>query len=387
MAKRFLLTFLILVVVSSFVLLFGCFGSKAVTIGVAVPLSGEDKDEGESIVNAVQLCVDEWNAQGGLFGKPIKIITKDDKENSETALMVASELCKEKVSAVIGHYTSACTIAGRDKYFENRILMITPSSTNPAITDGIYPTIFRVCGRDDAQGVTAAQYVYKAFPDAKVALLHDESRYGKDLSDRFLSEFSSLSKSESVLYKHFDRSIADFSQIAMEIKEKGATVVYFGGLFTQGAELLKAIRKEGSTATFVSGDGCYHPLFIEKATPQAAEGSLVTFAANPEGTPEGKAFVKKYKATFGKDPKPYSLYAYSATYVALKAMQKANTKESVAVSAVIHSETFDTPIGILKFDKKGDPESAPWSMWKVQNGAFVPAPNPEPAVAPQETMK
>ncbi|MCX7831167.1 MAG: branched-chain amino acid ABC transporter substrate-binding protein, partial [Acidobacteria bacterium] len=277
MVKKILIFGLFGLIIMFLFSLLGCFGSKTVTVAVVAPLSGDDQAEGESILNAVKLAVDEWNAKGGLFGKPIELISKDDKENPETAVMIANELSRKKVSAVIGHYTSACTLAARDKYVENRILMITPSSTNPAVTDGIYQTIFRVCGRDDEQGETAAQYVYKAWPEAKVALLYDESPYGKGLSERFLAEFSALSKKESVLFKHFDRSMMDFSAISKEVKEKEPTLVYFGGLFLQGAELLKALRKEGIQATFFSGDGCYNQAFIDKAGASIAEGAMVTF--------------------------------------------------------------------------------------------------------------
>lgn len=377
MVKKLFLAGIVCVIILILFSLVGCFGSKAVTIAVVAPLSGDDQAEGESILNAVKLCVDEWNAKGGLLGKPIEIISKDDKEKPEMALTIANELSRKKVSAVIGHYTSACTLAARDKYVENRILMITPSSTNPAVTDGIYQTIFRVCGRDDEQGNTAAQYVYKAWPEAKVALLYDESPYGKGLSERFLAEFSSLSKKESVLYKHFDRSLMDFSSIVKEIKEKEPTLIYFGGLFLQGAELLKEMRKEGVNATFFSGDGCFNPLFIEKAGISVAEGSFVTFTPNPEGTAEGKEFIKNYKAKFGVEPKPYSIFAYSATKVALKAMEIANSKDPVVVSKVIHSQSFETPLGYLRFDKKGDPEESTWAVWKVENGKFVPAHSPE----------
>ncbi len=377
MVKKILVSVFLILTIFLLTGFIGCFGSKKVTIAVVAPLSGDDQKEGESILNAVQLCVDEWNARGGLFGKPIELISKDDKENPEVAVAIANELSRKKVSAVIGHYTSACTLAARDKYVENRILMITPSSTNPAVTDGIYQTIFRVCGRDDDQGKTAAQYVFKAWPDAKVALLYDESPYGKGLSERFLSEFSALAKKESVLFKHFDRSLIDFTAIAKEVKEKDPSIVYFGGLFLQGSELLKALRKEGVTATFFSGDGCYNQQFIEKAGKEIAEGSFITFTPNPEGTSEGKTFAKNYKAKFGVDPKPYSIFAYSAAMIALKAMESAQSKDPVVVSKLMHSQTFETPLGSLKFDKKGDPEESSWAVWKVEGGKFVPAPAPE----------
>lgn len=387
MVKKILIACFLGCTVLSLLGLLGCFGSKKVTIAVVAPLSGEDQLEGESILKAVQLCVDEWNAKGGLFGKQIELIPKDDKENPELAVAIANELSRKKVSAVIGHYTSACTIAARDKYVENRILMITPSSTNPAVTDGIYQTIFRVCGRDDKQGETAAQYVFKAWPDAKVALLYDESPYGKGLSERFLAEFSALTKRESVLFKHFDRSLMDFTAIAKEVKEKEPTLIYFGGLFLQGSELLKTLRKEGISATFFSGDGCYNQQFIDKAGPGIAEGSFVTFTPTPEGTSEGKIFAKNYKAKFGIDPKPYSIFAYSATQIALKAMETAQSKDPVIVSKVMHSQTFETALGSLKFDKKGDPEESSWAVWKVEGGKFVSAPPPESLAKPSEEEK
>lgn len=387
MLRRIVILGFIVCIAFAFFSLHGCFGSKRVTVAVVVPLSGEDKAEGESILNAVKLCAEEWNEKGGLLGKSIEVIPKDDRENPELAVQIANELSRKKVSVVIGHYTSACTLAARNKYVENRILMITPSSTNPAITDGIYQTIFRVCGRDDDQGETAAQYVYKAWPDAKVALLYDESPYGKGLSERFLAEFSVLSKKESVLFKHFDRSMMDFSSIAKEVKEKEPTLVYFGGLFLQGAELLKALRQEGVQATFFSGDGCYNPKFIEKAGSSIAEGSLVTFTPTPEGTSEGKTFAKNYKTKFGTDPKPYSIFAYSAAQVAFKAIEKGQSKDPVVVSQVMHSQTFETAIGTLKFDKKGDPEESFWAVWKIENGKFVPAPTPESMASISEESK
>jgi len=356
----------------------GCFGSKAVTIAVAAPLTGDEADEGKSILNSVQLAVDECNAKGGLFGKPVKLVSKDDKGMTDNASKIAAELSDEKVSAVIGHYTSNCTLAARDIYFTRKILMVTPSSTNPAITDGIYPTIFRVCGRDDDQGKTAADYVAKAWPEAKVALIHDNSPYGKDLADKFLSEFTSQTKKESVLYTHFDRSVMDFTPVVNEIKEKQPTVIYFGGLFLQGAELLKTIRKAGIDAVFVSGDGCWHQTFIDKVGP-AADGSLMTFTPQPEGTSEGKAFKRDYKSKFGMDPHPYSIFAYTAAKIVLDAIQKAGTQDSIAVSQVMRSQEFDTPLGKMRFNEKGDPGESLWTMWKIEGGKFVLAPKPEPA--------
>lgn len=362
------------------ILLTGCLGSKTITIAVAMPLTGEDAEEGKSIVNAVQMAVDEVNAKGGLFGKPVKLVTKDDRGSTETAAKVAGELCDDKVSAVIGHYTSNCTLAARDIYFTRKILMITPSSTNPAVTDGIYPTIFRVCGRDDEQGKTAAAYFATAWPDAKIALIHDNSSYGKALADMFLAEFSTKTHKESVLYTHIDRSVVDFEPVVKELKDKQPTLVYFGGLFLQGSELLKAIRAAGINAIFVSGDGCWNQAFIDR-TGELSEGCFMTFNPQPEGTSEGKAFMREYKAKFGGEAHPYSIFGYTAARIVMNAIQKAGTKDPIAVAQVMRSQEFDTPFGAMRFDQKGDPGESPWAIWKVENGKFVTAPKPVPPPA------
>ncbi|HNQ78964.1 MAG TPA: branched-chain amino acid ABC transporter substrate-binding protein [Acidobacteriota bacterium] len=380
MFRKYALVSVALLVIGAAFMLTGCLGSKTVTIAVAMPLTGEDAEEGKSIVNAVQLAVDEVNAKGGLFGKPVQLVTKDDHGSTETAAKVAGELCDDKVAAVIGHYTSSCTLAARDIYFTRKIIMMTPSSTNPAVTDGIYPTIFRVCGRDDKQGEAAAEHVAAAWPDAKVALIHDNSSYGKDLADKFLSIFSAKTKKESVLYTHFDRSVVDFEPVVKELKEKEPTVIYFGGLFLQGAELLKAIRSAGINALFVSGDGCWNEEFIKRAG-ALSEGCLATFNPQPEGTSEGKAFAREYKAKFGDDPHPYSLFAYTAAKIIIAAIQKAGSKDPIAVAQVIRSQQFDTPFGPMSFDQKGDPSESPWTVWQVENGKFVTAPKPVPPPA------
>lgn len=359
------------------ILLTGCMGSKTVTIAVAMPLTGEDAEEGKSIVNAVQLAVDEVNAKGGLFGKPVKLVAKDDRGSTETAAKVAGELCDDKVSAVIGHYTSSCTLAARDIYFTRKILMVTPSSTNPAVTDGIYPTIFRVCGRDDQQGKAAAAYFATGWPDAKIALIHDNSSYGKALADMFLAEFSTRTKKESVLYTHIDRSVVDFEPVVKELKEKQPTIVYFGGLFLQGSELLKAIRAAGINAMFVSGDGCWNQAFIDRAG-GLSEGCYMTFNPKPEGTEEGRAFAEEYNLRFKEGPHPYSLFGYTAAKIVMNAIQKAGTKDPIAIAQVMRSQEFDTPFGTMRFDQKGDPGESSWAVWKVENGKFVTAPKPEP---------
>ncbi len=354
--------------------------STKVTIAVPVPMTGDQAAQGQDVLHGAQLAVDQWNARGGVLGTKIKLVSADDKGDADTAASLAKDWGNEKVSAVIGHYNSSSTLAALEVYYAKRTLMISPSSTNADVTKNGYPTIFRVCGRDDQQAKVAANYVMAAFPDAKVAVLNDKSPYGQELADAFLIDYKALSNKDSVYYEGFDRSTSDFAPIVKKLKAAEPTFVYFGGLFVQGAGLLKEMRAQGVTAPFMSGDGCYDPDFIKQAG-AAADGALCTFYPDVESLPEARSAVTAYKQAFGEAPGPYSMLAYVATDLALQAMQKAGTTDSLKVASVLHSGEFQTIMGSFKFDAKGDPATAPWVVWKAEGGKFVVAPKPVPAPA------
>ncbi len=365
-------------------------GRKNVTLLVAAPMTGEQAQNGKDLLAAVQLAAQEWNAKGGVLGKKIVVVAADDKGDPNTAVKVAEEWAP-KVDAVIGHYNSSCTLAAMEVYYKQRTLMITPSSTNPEITERGYPTIFRVCGRDDQQGKAAAKYVASHFPGATVAVLHDKSTYGQELASEFMKNWEYLTKSKLALYGALDRSHVDFTDEINRLKAVNPTLVYFGGLWPQGGELVKQMRAAGMTATFVSGDGCFDPQFLPVAGP-AAEGVLVTFIPNQETLPSAKPVVAELKRLCGGHLAPYALYAYTAANVALQGMQKAGTTDAVEVARALHQMEVSTPFGMMKFDDKNDPQQSPYVMWEVKNGKFVEVPSdapvtPAPAAAAAQPAK
>ncbi len=354
---------------------FSC-SKRNIKLGLAAPLSGEQKRGGEDVLHGAQLAVDAWNAKGGVLGKPIVLVSADDKGDPDQALLVARQFTN-KVDAVIGHYNSNCTLAAEPLYDKEKMLMITPSSTNPDVTDRGYLTVFRVCGRDDQQGKSAAKYVADNFPDAKVAVINDKSSYGQDLANEFLKNYEFLTKKQSVYYGTIERTGVDIPSTVRKLKETQPTVVYFGGLWPQGASLVKQMRQAGLMATFVSGDGCYDPEFVSQAG-DAAEGCLVTFIPDQKTLPTAQAVVKEYEKKYG-DLGPYSLYAYTAVTVALQGIKAAGTTNGVDVAHTLHKIEVDTPFGKMKFDAKGDPQQSPYVMWKVEAGKFVEVPMTPPA--------
>jgi len=350
---------------------------KEVTLLVAAPMSGEQAQAGNDLLDAVRFAAEEWNVKGGVLGKKVVVQSADDKGDPDTAAKIAAEW-KGKADAVIGHYNSSCTLAAMEVYYKNRTLMITPSSTNPEITEKGYPLVFRVCGRDDQQGKSAAAYVAGHFPGARVAVLHDNSSYGKELANEFMANYEFLTKSKLIHYGPIDRSHVDFASEVSALKAKEPTLVYFGGLWPQGAELVKQMRRSELPVTFVSGDGCFDPQFI-KAAGSDAEGSLATFIPDQEKLPTAKATVRAIKGRSGGRLGPYALYAYSAANVVLQGMAKAQSTDSVAVAKALHTMEVETPFGMMKFDDKNDPQQSPFVMWKVEGGVFVEAPKDAPA--------
>ncbi len=358
----------------------GC-SSGNIRVMVAGPMTGEQAKSGTDMKNGVQMAVDDWNAKGGVLGKKIVVTVGDDKGDADTALALAKQW-SGNADLVVGHYNSSCTLAAEEVYGKDHVLMITPSSTNPDVTDRGYLTIFRVCGRDDQQGRSAAQYVSVAFPGAKVAVLHDKSSYGQDLANEFLKNYEFTTKTQAALYTSIERAHVEFGDVVAKVKAAAPTVVYFGGLWPQGAELLKELRQAGVTATFVSGDGCFDPEFIKKAGADSAEGALMTFIPDQEKLASAKSVVDAYKAKYGAVG-PYSLYAYAATTAGLQGIAKTGNTDAREVARTLHKSEVETPLGQLKFDEKGDPQQSPYVMWKVQGGKFIEMPaQPTPAPAP-----
>jgi len=167
-----------------------------IRIGVAGPMTGDQARNGEELWLGANLAAEEWNARGGLLGKPIELVRKDDQALETEAKKVANELIDAEVVAVIGHYNSGVTFPAMSEYAKRKIPMLTPAATNPVITDRAfedgYRTVFRVCGRDDVQGRTGAEFVANELKLTRVAVFHDKTIYGQGLAESFKTSLEDL---------------------------------------------------------------------------------------------------------------------------------------------------------------------------------------------------
>ena len=195
---------------------------------------------------------------------------------------------------MIGHYNSGVTIPASEVYQENGILEITPASTNPTVTERGMWNIFRTCGRDDQQGKVAGNYILAHFKGKKIAFVNDKTTYGKGLADETLKTIKAGGMKE-VLYEGINTGEKDYSALVSKIKQSGADLVYFGGLYTEGGLIVRQMRDQGVTAPLMGGDGITSDEFASVGGPGVA-GTLMTYGPDPRNKPEAKAVVAEFRA-------------------------------------------------------------------------------------------
>ena len=326
--------------------------SAEVKLAVAGPITGPNAAFGAQLKNGAQQAVDDINAAGGILGQKISIQYGDDVSDPKQGVSVANKFVGDGVKFVVGHFNSGVTMPSSEVYQENGILEITPSSTNPQITERGMWNIFRTCGRDDQQGAVAGQYILKHFKGKKIAVVHDKTTYGKGLADETVKAMAKGGM-KPVLYEGINIGEKDFSALVSKIKQAGADLVYWGGLHTEGGLIVRQMRDQGIKAPLMGGDGITSDEFAQIGGP-GVEGTLMTYGPDPRNNAAAKAIVAKFRAN-KFEPEAYTLYSYAAVQIIKQAAEAAKSLDPKKVAEKMHSGMhFKTAIGDLAYDKKGD---------------------------------
>jgi branched-chain amino acid transport system substrate-binding protein len=357
-------------VAAPLLLLLSCGPGNVIRIGAAGPMTGDQAKMGQDIANGVTLAVDEWNARGGLLGKRIEVVVGDDRRDPREAVSVANKMVNEKAVGVIGHFNSSCSIPASKIYNEYDVIQITPASTNPQLTEQGFETVFRVCGRDDQQGTIGVEFVLEKLGKKRIAVLHDKTTYGQGLADEFKRNVEQDKTVRVVAYEGIIQGDNDFTAVLTKIKQHKPEVLYYGGIYPEAGLLVKQMKQLGLEAAFVSGDGVIDKEFI-KIGGAAAEGAYLSFSPSMEKKASAQHFRTAYQEKFGEIG-PYSIYAYDAANIILKAVEAAGTTDCKELAHTIHSMTHEGAIGQIRFDEKGDVLDAPYIFWIVKDGNFVP---------------
>ena len=333
--------------------------------GVAVPLTGGAKQIAADVRNGVALAADEWNKKGGVLGKRIELVVKDDQGDPKIAATAANELVASGVAGVIGHVNSGASLAAIKYYDHAGIPMISPASTNAELTDKGYLSAFRTCGKNDQQAEIAADFVIK-LKLKKVALIHDQTAYGQGLASEFMRQIQG--KVEPVYYAGFDPQNRNFQEILKTITLKKPDLIYFCGTYFDAGDFLKQAGELGIHTLFMGGDGVANPELIKIA----GDVKDAYFTANPdiEKRSTAKNFIAAYEQKFGAVGE-YSAYAYDAANALFTAIEKAGTTSGKEVIDKLHTLKFDGALGAMKFDVHGDVEGASYVIWTVKNGKLA----------------
>jgi branched-chain amino acid transport system substrate-binding protein len=326
--------------------------SAQVKFGVGGPITGPNAATGAQMKNGTQQAADDINAAGGILGKKINVDFGDDVSDPKQGVSVANNFVGDGVKFVIGHYNSGVTIPASEVYHENGILEITPASTNPTVTERGLWNIFRTCGRDDQQGRVAGAYILKHYKGKKIAFVNDKTTYGKGLADETLKTIKAGGMKE-VLNEGINTGEKDYSALISKIKQSGADLVYFGGLYTEAGLIVRQMRDQGVKAPLMGGDGITSDEFATVGGPGVV-GSLMTYGPDPRNRPEAKAVVAKFRAK-GFEPESYTLYSYAGVQIIAQAATAAKSLDPKKVAEKMHSGmNFKTVIGNIAYDKKGD---------------------------------
>jgi branched-chain amino acid transport system substrate-binding protein len=332
-------------------LLGGTASAQDITIGVAGPMTGQYASFGQQLKNGAELAIADINAAGGVTGKKLKLEVGDDACDPKQARAVAEKLSGMKVPFVAGHFCSSSSIPASDAYAENNVLQISPASTNPQFTERKLWNTFRTCGRDDQQGGVAGAYIAKNYKGKNIAVLHDKSTYGKGLADETKKALNKAGTKEK-MYEAYTQGDKDFTALVSKMKAANIDVVYVGGYHTEAGLILRQMRDQGMKTQLISGDALVTNEFWSITGP-LGEGVLMTFGPDPRKKASAAAVVKKFKDK-GIDPEGYTLYTYAAIQVWAQAANKAKTTDPKKVAAAIKAGKYDTVLGPLSFNTKGD---------------------------------
>jgi ABC-type branched-subunit amino acid transport system substrate-binding protein len=353
--------------------------SHAIRIGIAGPMTGGDAKMGRDFERVGRFVRAERNGQ--VAGHRIEYVVEDDRADSTEAVAVARRLVKAGVRAVIGHYNSSCSIPASEIYNEAGIVQITPTSSNPKLTERGFPMLYRLYARDDQQGTFVASYLAHEVKAPRIAIVHDDTTYGRDLAEEIRSALARIGP-QPVLFEAITRGETNFSSVVAKLKTASPDYTYFAGYYAEGGLLVRQFRDLGVPGIFFASDANQDQLFLDKAE-RAAEGVIVSSAPLPEQVPAAARFLSKYVAKHGPYPGPFVHYDYDAFNLLFLAMERAGKAidNPKAVNAQLRKiKGFPGASGRLSFDEKGDVpgRERDFIVLIVKDGRFAPYWAPRP---------
>ncbi|KEA64631.1 High-affinity leucine-specific transport system, periplasmic binding protein LivK [Marinobacterium lacunae] len=341
-------------------------------IALAGPATGPVAQYGDMQKIGVMAAIDYLNANGGINGMDVEGVIYDDACDPKQAVAVANKIVNDGITHVVGHLCSSSTEPASDIYEEEGVLMITAASTSPTITEKGYGMIFRTIGLDSLQGSMATQYILDTAKPKTIAVIHDKQQYGEGLAT-VVRDGLVAAGVEPVMFEGVTAGDKDFSALIAKLQKADVDFVYYGGYHPELGLILRQAAEKGLKAQFMGPEGIVNS-DLAKIAGDAVEGVLATapkaFDQNPENAERVKAIEAK-----GEDPTgPFVFPAYAAVQIMADTVKAIDSTDSVKMAEYIKANSFDTAIGTVKYDDKGDLTESTFLVYQLHaDGSKTPA--------------
>ena len=347
-------------------------GGDTIKVGEFASLTGKEATFGTSAHEGTQLAIEQTNAAGGVMGKKLELLTEDDQTKpGEPANAVNKLISKDGVVAVLGEVASSRSLEAAPICQQNQIPMISPASTNPAVTkEGDF--IFRVCFTDTFQGAALANFASGTLKAKKVAVLTDvKSDYSKGLAKSFKEKYASNGGALGIQLD-FNGGDKDFKGQLTAIKSDGADAIFLPGYYNDVALICIQAKQLGMNIPIFGGDGWESDRLLTIGK-DAVEGHYFSTHCSPDqGTPEMAAFVKAYKERYnGKTPDAMAILGYDSAMVLVDAMKRAGSTDGHALrDAIAATKDFRGASGTFSLNADRDADKA-LVFIQIKDGKFT----------------
>ena len=374
MQRRVYLTLMLVLAL----LLASCSRSSEPTEGdaivfVAVPLSGFQANGGQTILGGVRLAAAEINRTGGLLGYRVVVRPLDDESDSDVAVSQSGQVQSaldqgERVLGVIGHLNSGQTLAAMEHYKDMPIIVITPTASEQSLTTRGYTNFFRVNANDSVQAAVDAEFLVSKLNAKQVAVVHNDTEYGKGLAASLVQELQKRSAAAAVTLQ-VQEGQSRYADEVTAIKNAGADAIFYAGYEIEAPYLRAELVEAGVTVPMVASDGAFLAATIDESN-GTAEGMYVSaFAPSPQSVAD-KSWIEAYQAVEYRNPDTYSVNGYVAMQVLADGVRKADDLNAGQIADAIRNNALDTLLKALRFESNGDLVDPQIWIYQVVNGEF-----------------
>ena len=336
--------------------------ADTIKFAIIQPMTGPQTQYGDQIRAGALTAIEAVNAAGGIRGKQIEPLLIDDGCEPKQAVPAANQAANAGAKFAVAHGCSGTMIPAVPVYESEGIVTITPGATSPAVTDtrpGHF--IFRTIGRDDQQGPYAAQYVLTHVKPQKTAIIHDKQTYGAGIAAQVKATLEK-GGANILIYEGINPGDSDYSALISKIKSAGIDFIYFGGYHPELGLLLRQANEQGLKAQFMGPEASANKDLVAIAG-AAIDGLLVTLPSDFTKKTGNEAIVKAYQDAKRDPDGAFTMPAYAAVEVLTTSIEAVGD-DSEAVADYMHANTFQTSIGEVSFDSKGDLKAFEFGIFK-----------------------